>query len=39
MFKDSNKVETTMDHGLSQGHTSAISMTGNVWERMGQLCN
>jgi hypothetical protein len=35
MFKDSNKVETTMNHGLSQDYTSGISVPGNVWERNG----
>jgi len=34
MFKDS-KLETNVDHGLSQDHTIATSVAGNMWEQNG----
>jgi len=35
MFKDNNKMETTVHHGFSQDHTSATPVAGNMWEQNG----
>jgi hypothetical protein len=35
MFKDNNKIDTTVDYCFSQDHTSATSVAWNMWEQNG----